>query len=92
MNQLLIITAVLILLLARNLRTWKAGWTVTIIAITLLGIAEQMDRQDELLERAHYCSMVREHLRDPRYGWPDYRGIYADECRRAGDPAGASAP
>lgn len=85
MTQLLIIAAALLLLHARNLRRWNSAWPVIVLIIIILGAAGQMDLRDAERERDEYCTMVRVHDRDPRYGWPDYKGIFADECMGRGN-------
>lgn len=47
----------------------------------LVCFSEPTDEVD--LQLAQYCEMVRIHKNspDPALGWPDYKGIYREECR-----------
>lgn len=54
---------------------------VAVAILAILGIAGQLSYHDELQERATYCQMVREGA------WPDYRHIYARECRGKARPS-----
>lgn len=40
-----------------------------------------MDHEEALLQQDHYCKMVANGL------WPDYNGVYKDECLDLGYPA-----
>jgi len=42
--------------------------------LVLIGLVGDLDYQDEIRERDHYCGMVEAGK------WPDYREIYDEEC------------
>lgn len=52
-----------------------------LVILALIGIMGEADRNDQLLERDHYCEMVSAYMHDHNVGWPDYRHTYAVECR-----------
>lgn len=41
----------------------------------LLGLAGQMDYEDQQVEQGNYCDMVKAGY------WPDFQGTYRHECR-----------
>lgn len=50
-----------------------------IIVLSVWGLS-QFDYEDERRELDHYCYMVQLYYQDSNVGWPDYRGIFNDQC------------
>lgn len=63
--------------MSNKLKAWLAGALI----VLAFGIAGSMDHEDALLQQDHYCKMVANGL------WPDYNGVYKDECLDLGYPA-----
>lgn len=53
------------------------------LVLVLLGLGKLIDGQPDELEQeqALYCEMVTTHkATGGEYGWPDYKGVYAEAC------------
>jgi hypothetical protein len=65
-----------------NIKRYKAILAIIGIIIAI-GIAGNMDVEDEQLQLDHYCEMVKLWKEsDGRQGWPDYDGIYGTAGRK----------
>ena len=49
--------------------------------LLLLIVANKMDSSTEEDEHQTYCDMVQAYRADVSKGWPDYKGIYDEECK-----------
>lgn len=53
---------------------------LVILFATLALVSQQitMEKADD----DFYCMMVDLHRSSPKQGWPDYKGVYEQQCRR----------
>lgn len=61
----------------------RAAMTLVLALIgvlVLLAIAGQVDIEAEDFDSARYCDMVYQHKLDKTKGWPDYEGVYDQQC------------
>ena len=49
-----------------------------LLAVLLDALPDPVEEMEA--DRRLYCTMVKLHMDDPRIGWPDYRGVYAEVC------------
>lgn len=55
------------------------GCLAVLVGAKLAGVEIQPDELDQ--EQALYCEMVTTHkATGGEYGWPDYKGVYAEAC------------
>jgi len=45
-----------------------------LVLVAVFGVLGEMDRNDAVIEQAHYCSMVADGY------WPDFHHSFKDEC------------
>lgn len=67
-------------LIKDRLRRPTFWYLVPILILLIMGWVGNMDYEDAQLGQQHYCKMVA------NGHWPDYDGVYKDECVALGYP------
>jgi hypothetical protein len=56
-------------------------WFLFLAIGTVLAIVCTLEEQEEDRELQRYCEMVTLHNQDVTLGWPDFKGIYEEQCK-----------
>jgi hypothetical protein len=64
------------------IRTAITALLVLAALVMLLGLANEPD--DNVQQAEFYCYMVHLHDDNPEQGWPDFKGVYRDQCTPGG--------
>jgi hypothetical protein len=56
---------------------------ILLMIVTILVVLVAEEYMEDKQELDLYCEMVsiRKRTNDPTLGWPDYKGIYDEECK-----------
>ena len=50
----------------------------------LFAIVGSMEKQDQIKAMEQYCDLVALHQFDSDVGWPDYKGVFKEQCTPEG--------
>ena len=56
--------------------------SAVILSLVLYFVFTGTEQREEAYKLSLYCEMVDTHKKYPKYGWPDYKGIYNTQCKK----------